>query len=64
MIVIRVPDMSCQMCFRRVEEALIGVLGVENVMIDPETKEVFVEGNPNRDELIAAIMAVGYHPEE
>ncbi len=64
MIVIRVPDMSCQTCFRRVEEAVRHVQGVRDVRVDPQTREVFVEGDPDKSELVAAIRAAGYNPEE
>jgi len=64
MIVIRVPDMSCQMCFRKVEEAVRGVRGVEDVRVNPKTKEVMIVGNPDRNELTAAIKSAGYSPEE
>lgn len=61
---IRVPDMSCQACYKRVEEAVRRVQGVVNVRVDPKTKEVFVEGNPDREEVLSAILAIGYNPEE
>ncbi|MEO0181808.1 MAG: heavy metal-associated domain-containing protein [candidate division WOR-3 bacterium] len=64
MIRIRVPDMTCRMCFKRVEEAISRVRGVENVMVNPETKEVRVEGKFEKEEVLSAIRAAGYTPEE
>ncbi|MEO0140999.1 MAG: heavy metal-associated domain-containing protein [candidate division WOR-3 bacterium] len=64
MIRIRVPDMTCCMCFKRVEEAISHVRGVENVMVNPETKEVRVEGKFEKEEVLSAIRAAGYTPEE
>jgi|YNPNPStandDraft_1061719.scaffolds.fasta_scaffold33859_5 copper chaperone CopZ len=64
MMRIRVPDMSCRACFKRVEEAVRRVQGVEGVRVDPESKEVIVEGNPIKEEVLSAIRAVGYNPEE
>lgn len=64
MIAIRVPDMSCPSCFRRVEEAVRRVKGVEDARVNPDTKELLVEGNPDTKELTAAIRAAGYNPEE
>lgn len=60
---IRVPDMSCQACYKRVEEAVRRVQGVRDVRVDLQTKEVFVEGNPDREKLLLAILALGYNPE-
>lgn len=64
MIAIRVPDMSCPACFRRVEEAVKRVKGVEDVRVNPDTKELLVEGSPEIEDLTAAIRAAGYTPEE
>lgn len=64
MIRIYIPDMSCQACFRGVEEAVRRVRGVADVRVDPETEEVIVEGDPDREELLSAIVALGYNPEE
>ena len=56
--------MSCRACFKKVEEAIRRVQGVSDVRVDPKTKEVIVEGNPHKEEVLSAIRTAGYSPEE
>ncbi len=60
---IRVADMTCRMCFQAVKEAVMQVKGVEDVEIDPNTKVLVIHGDADLSQVVAAIQAIGYHPE-
>jgi len=60
---IRVPDMSCPMCFGAVERAVSAVKGVHEARVEPKTKEVVVQGEASLQDLLEAIRAAEYHPE-
>jgi copper chaperone len=54
-VTITVEGMSCDHCEQSVEEALSDVDGVQSVTADHESASVTVEGDADRDELVAAV---------
>ena len=57
---ITVEGMSCEHCEQTVDEALRGVDGVTDVTVDREAERASVEGDPDVDELVAAVKDAGY----
>jgi copper chaperone len=57
---ITVEGMSCGGCEQTVEEALMGVSGVENATADRESNTVTVEGDAAIEDLVAAVEDAGY----
>ncbi len=55
-----VPDMTCKHCKMTVENALMGVEGVERVVVDLESKAVKVEGDASFEKLKKAVEEAGY----
>ena len=55
-----VPDMTCKHCKMTVERALMGVEGVERVIVDLESKAVKVEGEAPFEKLKEAVEEAGY----
>ncbi len=55
-----VQDMSCQHCVKRINDALRGLDGVEEVVIDLEQKLVEVSGTAGVDTVINVIKGAGY----
>ncbi len=61
MIKLKVNGMTCDHCVRAVTEALSGVAGVERVVeVSHERGEAIVEGQPEAQDLVAAIVEEGY----
>lgn len=53
--------MSCEHCVGAVRDALSQVPGVEKVIdVNLEQAEAIVEGEPDNDQLVAAVVAAGY----
>lgn len=57
---VTVADMACDGCEAAVEEALEAVPGVERAAADHQSDTVVVEGEADRDALLAAIDDAGY----
>jgi len=58
---IKVTGMTCGHCEASVREALEGVAGVEKVLeVDRATERAVIEGSPENEALIAAIVEVGF----
>ena len=55
-----VTGMSCGHCEQTVEDALGDVVGVTAASADNEADRVTVEGDANRDALVAAVEDAGY----
>ena len=55
-----VPGMTCEHCVTAVGAEVRKVPGVDAVAVDLATKEVRVTGDPDRDDVIAAIDEAGY----
>jgi copper chaperone CopZ len=56
-----IHGMSCGHCVGAVRDALSQVPGVETVVdVDLERAEAIVEGQPDTDHLVAAVVAAGY----
>jgi len=56
---LRVQGMTCQNCVRHVTDALRSVTHVTDVEVALPAHAA-VQGNPDHDELIAALVAAGY----
>jgi copper chaperone CopZ len=59
-----VPEMNCKHCKMTVENALEVVQGVNDVVIDLDSRTVGVDGEVNRDQLVQAIQDAGFAVEE
>jgi copper chaperone len=61
MIELEVTGMTCQHCVRAVSDALSDVPGVTRVAtVDLDAGRAAVEGDPDPQELIAAVQEAGY----
>jgi len=60
--VFNVPNISCQHCVRRIEEALCGLPGVQSVQADATSKQVTVtyEGAGTPARVRARLEEIGY----
>ena len=59
-IELKISGMSCQHCVRAVEEALRAVAGVGAVAVDLTSGTARVDGEVDREALVAAVTAAGY----
>jgi copper chaperone len=59
MTTLKVEGMTCGHCQKAVKEALER-LGAQNVEVDLKTGLATLEGNPNTEQLIAAVIEEGY----
>lgn len=57
---ITVEGMSCEHCEQTVGEALRGVSGVTDAIVDREGERASVEGDADTDELVRAVEDAGY----
>jgi copper chaperone CopZ len=55
-----VEGMSCEHCEQSVADALHDVEGVTDVEVDREAESATVEGEADRDALVAAVDEAGY----
>lgn len=60
---IKVPDMTCENCKQKINNALSNIPEVKSIFIDLNTKEVTVESDINREIIIKKIKQEGYTPE-
>ncbi len=63
---VRIPNISCAHCVKAIERELSGIDGVEDVNVDPTTKEAMIRWRePLAWETIrAALEDIGYPPVE
>jgi copper chaperone CopZ len=59
-----VKGMNCNHCKSNVETAIQKVSGVESVEIDLASGRTVIHGNPNRDDVIKAVEALGFSVRE
>ena len=57
---ITVEGMSCGHCEQTVEEALLGVSGVTDAIVDRESEEARVDGDADPVALVRAVEDAGY----
>ncbi|MEO0288021.1 MAG: permease [candidate division WOR-3 bacterium] len=57
-----VPDISCSHCANKIENHVLKVKGVEKVVVDVSKKEVYVQGEFDKEEVEQAIRVAGYTP--
>ncbi len=58
---LNIQGMSCGHCVGAVRDALSQVAGVETVIdVNLDRAEAIVEGQPDKDQLVAAVAAAGY----
>lgn len=62
-IEIKISDMTCQHCVSAVTKAITAVPGVKTVTVDLRTGLARVNGEPDANQLIAAIAVAGYGAE-
>ena len=55
-----VEGMSCEHCEQSVADALSEVAGVTDVQVDREAESATVEGDADKDALVAAVDEAGY----
>jgi copper chaperone len=60
MIELDIQGMTCGHCVRAVTEAIQNVKGVTNVQVNLQPGSANVEGEPNPEDLLAAIREEGY----
>ena len=58
--VLKVAGMSCNHCKMAVEKAALAVAGVKEAQVNLEQQELTVEGDADREQLIAAVTNAGY----
>ncbi|MDD5644743.1 MAG: permease [bacterium] len=63
-IEISVPDIHCGDCGRKIEKALFGLSGVEEVSVDINSKIVRIRGKVSPGIIENAIKKEGYHPKK
>ena len=61
---VMVKGMNCNHCKSNVEAAIQKIAGVESVEIDLASGRTIVHGNPNKDDVIKAVEALGFLVEE
>ncbi|HWG85998.1 MAG TPA: heavy metal-associated domain-containing protein [Deinococcales bacterium] len=57
---LNVTGMTCGHCKTAVEKALKGVPGVTDVNVDLSAGKAVVQGNPDPNQLVAAVTEEGY----
>ena len=55
-----VKGMNCNHCKSNVEAAILKIAGVKSVEIDLASGRTVIHGNPNRDDVIKAVEALGF----
>jgi copper chaperone len=60
MIQFSIPDMSCGHCVKAVTEAVQSVDAQAKVQVDLGTKQVKVESQAAREQLVQALVEAGY----
>jgi uncharacterized membrane protein YraQ (UPF0718 family)/copper chaperone CopZ len=60
---VKVPDMTCQHCMKRITAALRKVPEIQSVSIDLNAKEVSVDSTLDRQVIVDSIKQVGYQPQ-
>ncbi|MCK9554753.1 permease [bacterium] len=63
-IEISVPDIHCGNCGKKIEKALFGISGVEEVSVDIDLKTVRIKGKVSPEIIEDTIKKEGYHPEK
>jgi len=64
MVKLKVTGMTCEHCEKAVAQALSGVTGVEKVTaVDRTRNEAIVEGQADKNALLAAVREEGYEAE-
>ena len=61
---ITVKGMNCNHCKSNVETAILKITGVDSVEIDLASGRTVIHGNPNRDDVVKAIEALGFSVRE
>ena len=59
-----VSDMSCGKCAEKIQKAFDGISKVNDVKINVESKEVYVETSAPTSEIVEIIKNAGYSPVE
>ena len=59
-ITITVKGMNCNHCKSNVEAAILKIVGAESVNIDLASGRTVVHGNPDKEEIIKAVEALGF----
>ena len=59
-ITITVKGMNCNHCKSNVEAAILNVAGVDGVEIDLTTGRTVIHGNPNKEDVVKAVEALGF----
>lgn len=57
---ITVKGMNCNHCKSNVEAAILKIAGVKSVEIDLASGRTIVHGNPNKEEIVKAVEALGF----
>ena len=60
---LKITGMSCGHCVKAVETALKAVPGVEGVQVSLEQGKATVQGQANREQMVAAVVEEGYAAE-
>ncbi|MBC8316709.1 MAG: heavy-metal-associated domain-containing protein [Desulfobulbaceae bacterium] len=60
---IKIKGMSCQHCVASTTQALQGLDGINNVVVDLDKGEAHYEGNVSLDTIKAAIKKIGFEVE-
>mgnify|MGYP000903228175 FL=1 len=63
-MIFKVPDMSCNHCKMRIQKALQGLQGIDNMKINLSDKTVTVTGTASDGEIKKALQEAGYPVQE
>ena len=58
--IITVKGMNCNHCKSNVEAAIQKIAGVESVQIDLASGRTIVHGNPNKEDVVKGVEALGF----
>ncbi len=61
-IKVKIPDMRCEACVKRIENALREIKGVSNFKVELSTKSVWASGEFEEEELFKKLKDIGYSP--
>jgi len=58
--ILKIEGMSCIGCRGKVEKALQKVSGVTSIQVDLASKQAFITGNANHNELVNTVEELGF----
>lgn len=63
-IKLRLPNMNCQGCVKRIESLMKDINGIRSFKVELSTKSAEIEGDFDKILLFERLKEIGYPPEE